>query len=158
MGETARRLVPPFQGRPLLGWAGPLLVALFGGLLRFVRLGEPKAVVFDETYYAKDAYSLLRYGVERAMLGDAKNPVADRRLIAGNLDIFRQCAEPSDCASFVAHPPLGKWMISVGEWLFGLNPFGWRFAAALIGTLSILVLARVARRMTRSTLLGCFAG
>ncbi|MER6507858.1 phospholipid carrier-dependent glycosyltransferase [Nonomuraea sp. NPDC001636] len=158
MGETARRLVPPFQGRPLLGWAGPLLVALFGGLLRFVRLGEPKAVVFDETYYAKDAWSLLRYGVERAMLGDAKNPIADRRLIAGNLDIFRQCPQSSDCASFVAHPPLGKWMIAVGEWLFGMNPFGWRFAAALVGTLSILVLARVARRMTRSTLLGCLAG
>ncbi|MFI6928701.1 phospholipid carrier-dependent glycosyltransferase, partial [Nonomuraea spiralis] len=131
MGEAARRLVPPFTGRPLLGWVGPLLLALFGGLLRFVRLGDPKAVVFDETYYAKDAYSLLTYGVERSMLGDAKNPVADHRIMAGNLDIFRQCPEPSECASFVAHPPLGKWMIAVGEWLFGMNPFGWRFVAAL---------------------------
>ncbi|WP_336217223.1 phospholipid carrier-dependent glycosyltransferase, partial [Nonomuraea sp. LPB2021202275-12-8] len=55
-------------------------------------------------------------------------------------------------------PPLGKWMIGAGEWLFGMTPFGWRFAAAVVGTLSILILARVARRMTRSTLLGCFAG
>ncbi|WP_327588694.1 phospholipid carrier-dependent glycosyltransferase [Nonomuraea sp. NBC_00507] len=157
-GVSPQRLVPPFQGSALLGWVGPLVVALFGGILRFVRLGEPKAVVFDETYYIKDAYSLLRYGVERATLGDAKDPIADRRLIAGNLDIFKQCPEPADCASFVAHPPLGKWMIGVGEWLFGMNPFGWRFAAALVGTLSILVLARVARRMTRSTLLGCLAG
>ncbi|WP_352244495.1 phospholipid carrier-dependent glycosyltransferase, partial [Microtetraspora sp. NBRC 13810] len=53
---------------------------------------------------------------------------------------------------------MGKWMIGVGEWLFGPNPFGWRFAAALAGALSILMLARVARRMTRSTLLGCLAG
>ncbi|MFG1703807.1 dolichyl-phosphate-mannose--protein mannosyltransferase [Nonomuraea sp. M3C6] len=157
-GVSPQRLVPPIQGTALVGWAGPLLVALFGGILRFVRLGEPKAVVFDETYYAKDAYSLLRHGVERTMLGDAKNPIADQRLIAGNLDIFKQCPQPSDCASFVAHPPLGKWMIGVGEWLFGLNPFGWRFAAALVGTLSILIMARVARRMTRSTLLGCLAG
>ncbi|MGW5163099.1 phospholipid carrier-dependent glycosyltransferase, partial [Nonomuraea wenchangensis] len=146
------------QGSPLVGWLGPLLVAVFGGVLRFARLGAPHAVVFDETYYMKDAYSLLRFGVERTTLGDAKNPVADRRIIAGNLDIFRQCGEPADCASFVAHPPLGKWMIAAGEWLFGVNPFGWRFAAALVGTLSILVLARVARRMTRSTLLGCLAG
>ncbi|TDC09725.1 phospholipid carrier-dependent glycosyltransferase [Nonomuraea longispora] len=146
------------QDGVLLGWLGPIVVAIFGGILRFVRLGEPKAVVFDETYYIKDAYSLLTYGVERTMLGDADNPVADRRLIAGNLDIFKQCAQPSECASFVAHPPLGKWMIGAGEWLFGLNPFGWRFAAALIGTLSILILARVARRMTRSTLLGCLGG
>ncbi|MEU6727351.1 phospholipid carrier-dependent glycosyltransferase [Nonomuraea wenchangensis] len=157
-GVSRQRLVPPMQGSPLVGWLGPLLVAVFGGVLRFVRLGVPHAVVFDETYYAKDAYSLLRFGVERATLGDAKNPIADRRLIAGNLDIFRQCGEPADCASFVAHPPLGKWMIAAGEWLFGMNPFGWRFAAALAGTLSILVLARVARRMTRSTLLGCLAG
>ncbi|MEV5329809.1 phospholipid carrier-dependent glycosyltransferase [Nonomuraea sp. NPDC052634] len=157
-GLSPRRLVPPFQEGALAGWLGPLAVAVFGGLLRFIGLGEPRAVVFDETYYAKDAYSLLVEGVERSMLGDAKDPIADRRLLAGDLDIFRQCAQPEDCASFVAHPPLGKWMIAVGEWLFGMNPFGWRFAAALAGTLSILILARVARRMTRSTLLGCLAG
>ncbi|WP_319717242.1 dolichyl-phosphate-mannose--protein mannosyltransferase [Nonomuraea angiospora] len=157
-GVSAQRLVPPMPGTPVLGWAGPILVALFGGLLRFIRLDEPKAVVFDETYYAKDAYSLITHGVERTMLGDAKDPIADKRLITGNLDIFQQCPQPDDCASFVAHPPLGKWMIGVGEWLFGMDPFGWRFAAALIGTLSILIMARVARRMTRSTLLGCLAG
>ncbi|MFD2348771.1 phospholipid carrier-dependent glycosyltransferase [Nonomuraea ferruginea] len=137
---------------------GPVLVAIFGGVLRFTGLGRPHAVVFDETYYAKDAYALLRYGAERAMLGDSDNPIADKRLIAGDLDIFRRCADYDQCASYVAHPPLGKWMIGAGEWLFGMNPFGWRFAAALVGTLSILMLARVARRMTRSTLLGCFAG
>ncbi|MGW4793507.1 dolichyl-phosphate-mannose--protein mannosyltransferase [Nonomuraea sp. NPDC004297] len=157
-GASARRLVPPMQGGALAGWMWPIAVAVFGGLLRFVRLGEPRAVVFDETYYIKDAYSLITFGVETATLGDAKNPVADRRLLAGNLDIFRQCGQPSDCASFVAHPPLGKWMIGAGEWLFGMDPFGWRFAAALAGTLSILIMARVARRMTRSTLLGCLGG
>ncbi|MEV0380605.1 phospholipid carrier-dependent glycosyltransferase [Nonomuraea sp. NPDC050643] len=157
-GAPARRLVPPMQDSPLVGWSGPIAIAIFGGLLRFVRLGEPKAVVFDETYYVKDAYSLLTHGVERTMLGDAKNPIADQRLLTENLDIFKQCPQPADCASFVAHPPLGKWMIAAGEWLFGMTPFGWRFAAAVVGTLSILVLARVARRMTRSTLLGCLAG
>nr|WP_043628847.1 phospholipid carrier-dependent glycosyltransferase [Nonomuraea candida] len=146
------------QGGPLPGWLGPLAVAVFGGLLRFLRLGEPRAVVFDETFYVKDAYSLIRHGVERTMLGDADDPIADRRIMAGDLDVFKQCPQPADCASFVAHPPLGKWMIGAGEWLFGMNPFGWRFFAALAGTLSILILARVARRMTRSTLLGCLAG
>ncbi|WP_345573292.1 dolichyl-phosphate-mannose--protein mannosyltransferase [Nonomuraea rosea] len=157
-GVVAQRLVPPIQGGALAGWAGPLLIALFGGILRFVRLGEPKAVVFDETFYIKDAYSLLKHGVERTMLGNADNPIADKRLITGNLDIFQHCPKQVDCASFVAHPPLGKWMIGAGEWLFGMTPFGWRFAAALVGTLSILIMARVARRMTRSTLLGCLGG
>ncbi|MEV0195120.1 phospholipid carrier-dependent glycosyltransferase [Nonomuraea sp. NPDC050691] len=157
-GDSPRRLVPPMQGTPRWGWLAPVLVAVFGGILRFVRLGEPRAVVFDETFYIKDAFSLLTYGVERHTLGTDKDPIADRRIMAGNLDIWKHCPEPGDCAAFVSHPPLGKWMIGVGEWMFGMNPFGWRFAAAVAGTLSILIIARVARRMTRSTLLGCLAG
>ncbi|MER6946439.1 phospholipid carrier-dependent glycosyltransferase [Nonomuraea sp. NPDC000554] len=146
------------QGTALWGWLGPILVTIFGGILRFVRLQDPRAIVFDETYYIKDAYSLIRFGVERITLGTEKNPIADKRLLADNLDIFKQCPQFADCGSYVAHPPLGKWMIGVGEQLFGMNPFGWRFAAAVVGTLSILILARLARRMTRSTLLGCLAG
>jgi dolichyl-phosphate-mannose-protein mannosyltransferase len=139
----------------LWGWIGPLIVTVFGGILRFAGLAHPHAVVFDETYYAKDGFSLINFGVERTTIKDA-----DKAILDGNLDIFQKCTDGNldPCASYVVHPPLGKWMIGAGEWLFGMNPFGWRFAAALIGTLSILVLARVARRMTRSTLLGCFAG
>ncbi|MFG1947829.1 dolichyl-phosphate-mannose--protein mannosyltransferase [Nonomuraea sp. NPDC048826] len=149
------RVIPPLRGSVLWGWIGPLLVTLLGGVLRFVGLGYPHAVVFDETYYAKDGFSLINWGVERTTIKDA-----DKAVLGGNTDIFQKCADGNldPCASYVVHPPLGKWMIGAGEWLFGMNPFGWRFAAAVIGTLSILVLARVARRMTRSTLLGCFAG
>ncbi|WP_214325960.1 dolichyl-phosphate-mannose--protein mannosyltransferase [Nonomuraea sediminis] len=155
-GRSVRdRLVPPMGGSVLWGWIGPLLVAIFGAILRFANLGYPKAIVFDETYYAKDGFSLITWGVERVTIKDA-----DKLLIAGNTNIWQQCTQETldKCASYVVHPPLGKWMIGIGEWLFGMTPFGWRFAAALIGSLSILVLARVARRMTRSTLLGCFAG
>ncbi|MEV0584177.1 phospholipid carrier-dependent glycosyltransferase [Nonomuraea sp. NPDC050310] len=156
--STYHRLVPRMQESGLWGWLGPAFVALLGGVLRFLNLGHPRAVVFDETYYAKDAYALLRFGAERETLGDDKNPIADRMLIAGDLNIWERCPPAPDCASYVAHPPLGKWMIAVGEWIFGMNPYGWRVAAALAGTLMIFILARLARRMTRSTLLGCFAG
>ncbi|GLW25677.1 dolichyl-phosphate-mannose--protein mannosyltransferase [Microbispora triticiradicis] len=149
--SAAHRLVPPMPGG--LGWLGPLAVAAFGGFLRFDRLDVPHAFVFDELYYAKDAYSLITYGVERQFADGA-----EQTILRGGRDVFRACARPEDCAAYVAHPPLGKWLIGAGEWLFGLTPFGWRFAAALAGTLSVLVLARVARRMTRSTLLGCLAG
>ncbi len=59
---------------------------------------------------------------------------------------------------FVVHPPLGKWTIAVGEQLFGATPFGWRFAVAVLGTLMILMTARIARRLTRSDLVGTLAG
>ena len=141
-------LAPPIPGDAVLGWLGPLLVTVFAGFLRFDRLGTPKAVVFDETYYAKDALALLRFGWEHNTVKDA-----DKLLIA-DPDAYIW----SSGASFVAHPPAGKWMIAIGEWLFGATPFGWRFAAAVCGTLSVLILCRVTRRMTGSTLLGCMAG
>ncbi|GLZ04869.1 phospholipid carrier-dependent glycosyltransferase [Actinomadura sp. NBRC 104412] len=143
-----KRPAPPVPGNALAGWLGALLVTAFAGFLRFDRLSVPKAVVFDETYYAKDALALLTFGWEHNTRKDA-----DKLLIADpNADIW------SSGASFVAHPPFGKWMIAGGEWLFGATPFGWRFAAALCGTLSVLILCRVARRMTGSSLLGCMAG
>nr|WP_307827482.1 phospholipid carrier-dependent glycosyltransferase [Planomonospora sp. ID82291] len=149
------RLVPPMPGDVLWGWIGPLLVAAFGAVLRFVNLGRPNAVMFDETYYAKDAFALLTSGAEKNAVKDA-----DKLLMQGNTAIWEQCApaELDKCASYVVHPPLGKWLIATGEHLFGMTPFGWRFAAATAGVLSILILARTARRMTRSTLLGCLAG
>jgi dolichyl-phosphate-mannose-protein mannosyltransferase len=141
------RLMPAAIGNPVLGWAGPLLITLLGGFLRFDRLSVPSAVVFDETYYVGDAYGILKHGVE---INHVKN--ANAILAGGGTRILGTGGE------FVVHPPLGKVAIAGGEWLFGLTPFGWRFAAALAGTLSILMTARIARRMTRSTLLGCVAG
>jgi dolichyl-phosphate-mannose--protein O-mannosyl transferase len=142
------RFAPVIPGSRPAGWLGPLLITAFAAFLRFDRLGNPHSVVFDETYYAKDAYALLKFGHERSTID---NP--DPLFLAGHADqIWR------GGGSFVAHPPLGKWMIAIGEWLFGATPFGWRFMPALVGTLSVLILARVARRMTGSTLLGCAAG
>lgn len=136
-------------GSRLMGWLGPLLVTLFAGVLRFYDLSKPRAVIFDETYYAKDAYALLKFGYEHNTVKNADSLLLQH---PPNLDIW------ANGGSFVAHPPAGKWLIAIGEWMFGMTPFGWRFASAVIGTLSVLILARVARRMTRSTLLGTAAG
>jgi dolichyl-phosphate-mannose--protein O-mannosyl transferase len=143
----AERLVPPMPGSRVWGWVGPLLVTAFGAFVRFYRLGTPKAVVFDETYYVGDAWGILKHGVE---INHKAN--ANTLLIQGKTNILSTGGE------LVVHPPLGKIMIAVGEWLFGLTPFGWRFAVAVVGSLAILMTARIARRMTRSTLLGCVAG
>ena len=40
----------------------------------------------------------------------------------------------------------------------GSTPFGWRIASAVVGTLMVLVMVRLARRVTGSTLLGGVAG
>ncbi len=139
-------------GSAFWGWAGPILIMIFGGFLRFYRLGRPDAVVFDETYYAPDANSILRHGVE---LQHYK--YVNSQLVAGNPNIFLK-TDGHLVGELVAHPPLGKIMMAFGQWTFGLTPFGWRFSVAVVGTLSILLLARIVRRMTRSTMLGCVAG
>ncbi|GAA0449640.1 phospholipid carrier-dependent glycosyltransferase [Streptomyces sp. NPDC046215] len=163
--DVRERLVPPFPepgtrvwealgagpARAALwarwsGWTGPLLVTLFAGLIRFWHLGSPKAVIFDETYYAKDAWALWQFGYEAKWPTDANDQIIDGR------------TPLTDGADFVVHPPVGKWVIGIGEWLYGLNPFGWRFAVAVLGTLSVLMLCRIGRRLFRSTFLGCLAG
>src|SRR5262249_21899745 len=127
-------------------------VTAFAAFMRFYRLAIPRALIFDETYYAKDAWSILMHGVEW-------NPVtnANNLIMAGHTDIFQAC-NGTGCGEYVVQPPLGKLAIAVGEWLFGLNSVGWRVAPALFGTLAVLVMCRVGRRFTRSTLLGCLAG
>ena len=144
---AARGLVEPMPTDRVLGWLAPLAVACLAGVLRFWRLGEPRSFVFDETYYAKDGFALLRFGNERAFVEGA-----NERILRGDLEVFS--GEPA----FVAHPPVGKWVIAAGEAVLGVEPFGWRFPVAVIGTLSVLMLARIARRLFRSTLLGCAAG
>ena len=147
-GDLRSRLVPPMPGSAFWGWAGPLLVTVFGAFLRFNRLGDPRAVLFDETYYVPDAYGILKHGVE---INHVKN--VNTLLVHGSTRILEGTQ-----GEYVVHPPLGKVAIAAGEWLFGLTPFGWRFAVALAGSLAVLMIARIARRMTRSTLLGCTAG
>ncbi|AXG79673.1 dolichyl-phosphate-mannose--protein mannosyltransferase [Streptomyces paludis] len=129
-------------------WGGPLLVALVAGVLRFWNLGSPKAVIFDETYYAKDAWAVVNQGYEGSWPKDIdKQILKDPSLVP----------VPSD-PGYVVHPPVGKWVIGLGEQLFGFNPFGWRFMVAVLGTLSVLMLCRIGRRLFRSTFLGCLAG
>ncbi len=55
------------------------------------------------------------------------------------------------------HPPLGKLIISFFITIFGMNPFGWRFAGALFGVLMLPVLYFILRRFFKSSVL-CGAG
>ena len=154
--RARRRLTPlSADGNRLIGWLAPLLVTVLAGLLHFWNLTEPHKITFDETYYAKDAYSLLVKGYASTFVndGDTDENEADEIVNSGSTEgIF------GDDPSMVVHPEVGKWMIAVGEWLFGLTPLGWRFSAAVTGTLMVLIMCRLVRRLTGSTFLGCVAG
>ncbi|WP_173040169.1 dolichyl-phosphate-mannose--protein mannosyltransferase [Phytohabitans flavus] len=133
VAEIVRRRLLPFEARlDPYSWLATGVIVLIAGILRLVNLDRPKGLIFDEVYYPTDAWDMLQHGVE----WDEKN----------------------NGPAYVVHPPLGKWMIAIGEQIFGYNEWGWRISGAVIGTLSILIMIRVARRMFHSTVLGCAAG
>jgi len=129
-------------------WGGPALVMVVAILTRLVGLAHPHELVFDETYYVKDAYTLSHLGYEGSWPSDPN--VAFN---AGNP--FGYLEAPA----FVVHPPIGKWIIAIGLAVFGADdPFGWRVAIAVCGVLLVLVTMLIAKTLFRSTLLGVIAG
>jgi dolichyl-phosphate-mannose-protein mannosyltransferase len=147
--SARRRMVPLVRHRDrFTGWAVAVGVAMLALFLRLWRLGTPAEFQFDETYYAKDAWSLLKHGFTTGYVDDA-----NEKILGGQVTgIF------TDSPSMVVHPEVGKWLIALGEATFGMDPFGWRVASAVAGALMVLVLTRMVRRLTGSTLLGATAG
>ncbi|MGO2619078.1 dolichyl-phosphate-mannose--protein mannosyltransferase [Glutamicibacter ardleyensis] len=142
-----QRLLPVAAPSGALMWIVPLVVTIIGGLLRFVHLSHPNMLIFDETYYVKDAYSLMHFGYEMEWVDDSND-----QFVAGDPQL-------KDTASFVVHPPLGKWLIAFGMMAFGeFDGFGWRFATALFGTLAVLLTTLCARLLFGSHLLAGIAG
>jgi dolichyl-phosphate-mannose-protein mannosyltransferase len=129
------------------GWIGPIGIAVLAFVLRVWNLGYPNKFVFDETYYAKDAWSLLQHGYVQDF-----SKGANGQIVHGRLDGI-MTGEPS----WIVHPDGGKWVIALGEKLFGLDSFGWRISGVVIGALTVLVLGRLVLRMTGSVVVACIA-
>jgi len=110
-------------------WTLALSLTLIAFLQRVWNLGYPKGFIFDEIYYAKNANSLIQHGIEL----DKGNP------------------------EFVVHPPVGKWLIGIGIKIFGFNEFGWRIAAAVIGSLSVTLIYFTAKKLFNSEFLSVSA-
>jgi dolichyl-phosphate-mannose--protein O-mannosyl transferase len=129
-------LVPPPDFGPVdraRGWVVTLFVTAIGAITRFTMLGYPTDAgtpVFDEKHYAPQGWQVLTGG----------------------------WLEDNPGYGLVVHPPIGKQLIAVGEAIFGYNGWGWRFASAVAGTIMVLLVIRIVRRLTRSTLIGGLAG
>ena len=56
-----------------------------------------------------------------------------------------------------SHPPLGKVFITFAQMIFGMTPFGWRFAGALAGILMLPGMYLLGKLITKKRLLGLLA-
>lgn len=129
-------------------WGGPAAVTVVAAGTRLIGLGHPGSLVFDETYYVKDAYTLSQLGYEGSWPADANTAFE-----AGDPSGF------SSTASFVAHPPIGKWIIAAGLALFGADdPVGWRVSVAVVGVLLVVLTMVVAHQLWARPLLTVIAG
>lgn len=129
-------------------WMWSLAVFAFALVLRLWDLGSIRSLVFDETYYVKDSHTLWGNGVEMAWPDDP-----NAAFEAGQVDTYLSSGE------YVVHPPVGKWVIGAGEALLGADsPWGWRLSVAVLGALSVLMVALIGRRLLRSTTAGVIAG
>lgn len=107
----------------MLQIAVPAAVLGIAAATRLIGLEHPGELVFDETYYVKDAESLLQLGYE------GRWPEGANDLWAAGTP-----GSPSEIASFVVHPPLGKWIIALGLGALGPeNAAGWRLGTAVAG-------------------------
>lgn len=52
----------------------------------------------------------------------------------------------------ITHPPLGKNLLSLGIYFFGMNPFGWRCMGALFGVLMLPLMYIFAKKLFKKTL------
>ncbi|WP_420826392.1 dolichyl-phosphate-mannose--protein mannosyltransferase [Rhodococcus rhodochrous] len=129
-------LVPgpePLPGDRARGWIVTAFVTALAAITRFTMLNYPtdaKTPVFDEKHYAPQGWQVLTGG----------------------------WIEDNPGYGLVVHPPVGKQMIAIGEALFGYTAWGWRFSAAAAGVVLVLLVVRIVRRLTRSTMLGAVAG
>ncbi|AMB59126.1 dolichyl-phosphate-mannose--protein mannosyltransferase [Microterricola viridarii] len=148
LDEWWARLLSTPGRRRFWYWGGPLAVTLLAAILRLWNLANPHSLVFDETFYVKDAYTLLNNGYESTWPEGA-----DERFNAGDTDIF------TDVGSFVVHPPLGKWVIALGLAAFGADSsFGWRIGTVVVGVLAVFLLTVIARRLFSSTIVAVIVG
>jgi dolichyl-phosphate-mannose-protein mannosyltransferase len=127
--QPAVERLPSLPGDNRLAWLLAGALGVVALALRLWDIGYPTEKVFDEAYYPPQAQELLRWGFEY------------------NRGYY-----------FIVHPPLGKWLIAPGIAVFGFDSVGWRFTAAVAGAAAVVVLTRLARRLTGSTLLGVLAG
>ncbi|MEQ1736900.1 MAG: phospholipid carrier-dependent glycosyltransferase [Rhodoglobus sp.] len=134
--------------RSVLRWGAPAVVVVIAAFARLWNLGYPRELVFDETFYVKDAWTLVNLGYESRWPAEA-----DTLFAAGQTDVF--LTDPS----FVVHPPLGKWLIGLGMFVVGPdNPVGWRITTAIAGILAVILIMLIARALFHSTALATVAG
>ena len=128
------------SGHPLLASSRvaiilPILILLIGASVRFIDLGYPERIYFDETYYAPQGEEMITRGVEE---GFAVHPPLGKWLIGAGIQVFGYaCNDPTStqwfggCFGFRAGPAAAGSLLVLVTYFIGLRLFRRRGVAAL---------------------------
>ncbi len=142
------RLISKPRGRQHLDRIAAWSIIALAAFLRLWNLGYPGKLVFDETYYVKDAWTLWNTGSEKAWPKDANTAFE-----AGRVNTF--LSDPS----FVVHPPLGKWIMGFGMWLLGPeHSYSWRISVAILSIAAVGLIMMIARILFQTRVWALIAG
>jgi predicted membrane-bound dolichyl-phosphate-mannose-protein mannosyltransferase len=131
IGQAINRLLPAELHVQLL-W-GLLAVSV---MLRLFWLAQPNgALIFDEKYYVNAA---------RVILG-----------IPPSQDVYQDAMPGWDPNT--EHPPLAKLLVAGSMLVLGDTPSGWRLPSVVLGTLSILLMYGITRRVGADAYTGLLA-
>lgn len=129
------------------GWILTFAVGVLAAIVRFTRLNHPNAIIFDETYYVKGAWSMLTFGWERSW-----EEGADEKFVLGDYSALL------DTPDRWVHPPFGRWIIAQGMRIDPDSGWGWRLTTAIAGVLLAMLVVRIALRMFSSLAVGLLVG
>lgn len=102
-----------------------LLIGITSFLMRIIKhdfSDTGTMPVFDEKHYVSQAKEMLTNG------GMEYNP---------NYGL-------------IVHPPLGKWLLSIGEMIFGYTPLGWRIMPIIAGVITVIATCIIIQKITKS--------
>jgi dolichyl-phosphate-mannose-protein mannosyltransferase len=137
-------------------WYLPLAIAIVGAVFFVIRIGTPDDYIYDEVYHAFTAAQYVdgnpnTFWVFADEKEDARN---------GVFTWYHGSEGDRGYDNFSyewTHPPLGKEIIAIGIWLFGDNPFGWRFTSWIFGAIGLFIAYRLAMALTGRWLVGAIA-
>ena len=72
--------------------------------------------------------------------------------------LYNSGVEDNPGYGLVVHPPMGKWLISIGEFFFGYTPLGWRFSSIIAGTIIVGLVMFISHRLSGSIMSVVLAG
>jgi len=114
-----------FERAPSVVITAVLLILIASATVRLYELQRPNVLVFDETYYARDAHTILHGYL-------------------GPMPLYPW--EPGKEISW-PHPEYGKYAIAAGQLVFGNTSYGWRIVPAIFGTLLLALIYPIGRRL-----------